>query len=255
MSNVLIVGDWHGNTRFALRVLERARKDGISDIFHLGDFGVWPGPEGQKFLNELESYLSTRGQGMGIRFVDGNHEDFPQLYNYPINSDGFREVRPHIHHIPRGHTWWVDGRRWMGLGGATSLDRPRRIPGVSWWPEEELTVGEAYRAAIGPSVDVMLTHDCPDRVEIPGLGQYSWPHDELIRAEKHRERVSMVVDELRPYILFHGHFHRRYNWHRISENGHTTKIVGLDCDGGTIEDNAIVFDTESLRWHDFGGVA
>lgn len=239
MSEVLIAGDWHGNLQFAQKVLQIAYHKGIETIYQLGDFGfVWPGKDDD--LKSLNRTLMTYGQR--LYFVDGNHEDFGRLYQYPI-EDGIRKIASRITHLPRGYRWQTGGLKWLALGGATSLDRPRRLEGSSWWPEEELTLGEAYRASEGGKVDIMLTHDAPDGVDIPGLGEYTWPEAELIRAEAHREKISAVVDAVAPEVLFHGHFHRRYFDIRKKS---ATGVVGLDCDGGSISDNAVIFDTKEL---------
>jgi hypothetical protein len=249
MAEVLIAGDWHGNTRYATRIIEEAHRQGIQEIYHLGDFGIWPGEEGQEYLARLNQECDL--YGIGISFVDGNHEDFVQLYAMPIDEEiGLRQVTDYIWHIPRGHRFEVDGKVWMGLGGAVSVDQHRRRQGIDWWPEEALTLSDALRASNGGPVDVMLTHDCPDRVEIPGLDSSAFPSEFITKAEQHREYLGEIVNAVTPKFLFHGHYHRRYDWHRIGP-GFTTKIFGLDCDGMPINDNALVLNTETMETRKF----
>jgi predicted phosphodiesterase len=241
VSEILIAGDWHGNLGFAERVLEVAYRKGIETVYQLGDFGfVWPGKDAD--LKTLNRTLIRFNQH--LFFVDGNHEDFGKLLSIPLTREGgTRQVASRINHLPRGYRWQAGGLKWLALGGATSLDRSRRLEGSSWWPEEELTLGEAYRASEGGKVDIMLTHDAPDGVDIPGLGEYTWPENELIRAENHREKISAVVDAVAPEVLFHGHFHRMYTDMREKS---ATFVIGLDCDGGIIAENAIIFNPEEM---------
>lgn len=245
MSKVAIVGDLHGNTLFALQVLRAAHAAKINDIYQVGDFGFLWNPDQMSGLGKLSLQLELYGQQ--LFWVDGNHENFTMLNAYELDDMGRRPISKNIVYLPRGHRFDVDGKTWLALGGATSLDRPNRHEGIDWWPEEALTLGDAYRATEGGKVDVMLTHDCPDRVEIPNLFD-GWHKDELIRAEAHRQMMGVVVDTVEPKALFHGHFHQRYDWHRINKSSSVTKIVGLDCDGGTVHDNAVILDTETLEY-------
>jgi hypothetical protein len=49
---IAVAGDWHGNTAWAVRAVRRMAallpRDGPRVIVHLGDFGIWPGPEGPR---------------------------------------------------------------------------------------------------------------------------------------------------------------------------------------------------------------
>jgi hypothetical protein len=236
---VMFAGDWHGSLDWAVRCVRLAMEQGVDAIVQLGDFGIWPGRGGRHFLDGLEDALTLAH--LPLYFVDGNHEDFPQLLAYPMVADGTREVRPHIRHLPRGLRWTWAGLSFLALGGATSLDRPLRVPMVNWWPEEEITAAEADDAASGGHADVMLTHDCPAGVAIPGINPTTdrlWPRDELRRANMHRDVLGFVVDLVQPDRLLHGHFHIPYEARRGP-----THVIGLDMDGS--EHNLLVVDLEA----------
>jgi Icc-related predicted phosphoesterase len=224
---VMFAGDWHGNLTWAVNCVGMAQMAKVDAIVQLGDFGIWPGPTGQRYLNMLEDALAS--VDLTCYFIDGNHEDFPQLHAYPLDDDGTRIVRPHIRHLPRGYRWEWAGLTFLALGGATSLDRPMRRPYKSWWPEEELTAADIKLAVAGGPVDVMLTHDAPSGVEIPGINAETdkmWPWQELARANENRARLGRVVDELTPHRLLHGHFHIAYDARRG-----ITAVSGLGTDG------------------------
>jgi hypothetical protein len=96
------------------------------------------------------------------------------------------------------------------------------------------------RAITPGPVDVIVAHDAPSGVEIPGLGG-GWPPAELYVADLHRQKVSEVVDVTRPTLYFHGHYHVRYEAQRGG-----TRVIGLADDGGRFTENVMVLDLN--RW-------
>ena len=118
------------------------------------------------------------------------------------------------------------------------MDRRDRREGMSWWPEEHLTDDDVAHAVGAGPVDAIVAHDAPDGVEIPGL----WPADsvpasEADAAQRHRQRVGHVVDQTRPAVFFHGHYHVRYTALR----GYT-KVVGLADDGAPLREHCRILD-------------
>lgn len=163
---VVVAGDWHGSTSWAVAILDHAANEGVQHIVQLGDFGFWHGRFGAAFLDALDDTLIRHGQILW--FVDGNHEDFDLLLDIPVDAaTGVRPIRDRIAHLPRGFRWQWAGRTWMALGGATSLDRPARRHVRSWWPQEEITDEDVRRAVAPGGVDVMVAHDCPSGIDVP----------------------------------------------------------------------------------------
>lgn len=243
-NRVMLAGDWHGDTEHARSAIGWAARQGAEGILQLGDFGIWPGVGGRRYLDALDATLGS--QGLWLGFVDGNHEDFWQLLQLPVDRHGARRVRPRIWHLPRGLRWSWHGRTWLALGGATSLDRPRRRLGVEWWPEEEITFRDAQAATSGGRADFMLTHDCPAGVDIPDLPPAStWAPAELNRANAHRQVLRAVVHEVRPQRLFHGHFHVRHDAVLRGE-GYETAITGLNDNQGPFPQNVLMLDLMTM---------
>ena len=237
---IAIAGDWHGNFPYTQKALKFAAKNGADVVVQVGDFGVWNPYNYIRAVGDEANRL-----GLQVFFVDGNHEDHPWLNAQPIREDGFRVLHDNVAHIPRGTLWTWDGLNFLGLGGAHSVDRQWLRNGVDWFPEETLTYGEAFRAGTTPeNIDIMITHDCPDRVEIPGIAgnPLGFPSEEIALAEKHRELLGYVVDNLAPKFLFHGHYHVSY-----SDMRDETVIIGLDCDGRPLEHNIQLLDTEGIK--------
>lgn len=233
---IILSGDWHGNGQAARNAFIAAYELEAPLILQLGDFGMWPGPLGQSYLDELAAYI--KASGIAVAWIDGNHEDFPQLYQIPVDPvTGLRPVREGLWHLPRGSRWTWHGLEFLALGGATSLDKGQRRAGKSWWPEEEITDQDITLATLPGHADVMLTHDCPTGVDIPGIYHRSykesryWPLAELERAWDHRDRLAKVVQEVTPRHIWHGHFHVRYQQEAQLHSSGTTLVQGLASDG------------------------
>jgi hypothetical protein len=239
---VLLCGDWHGNSQFARKSFAYARKHDCDVIIQLGDFGIWPGLAGEIFREDISAYAGT----IPLFFIDGNHEDFSWLNAQPLDADGLRPLARGLTHIPRGFRWTdIAGETWLALGGATSLDRPQRTQGVSWWSEEEITLEQSYAAVAGGHADIMLTHDCPTGTDIPGIyhRQYVpyWDRIELERAWNHRDNLRRIVEEIRPSTLYHGHFHTRYSGKLVADYDCT--VIGLaDDSSGSVPEASVVVD-------------
>lgn len=248
-SRAIIAGDWHGNDRAARNALEAAGTLGASLVLQLGDFGVWPGAEGTHYLDRVDE-LASRAK-IPVAFVDGNHEDFNQMYAIDVDpASGLRYMRPSVWHIPRAAAWTWGGVRFRALGGATSVDKLSRSQGVSWWPEEAVTGLDLERTLDAGQCDVLLMHDCPAGVGIPGIEHRNyaaalrsgWPVSELERAWDHRDMLAGLARELSPRHLWHGHFHTRYSAVARFNEAVETAVEGLADDGAGPHHNLMVVD-------------
>lgn len=178
---------------------------------------------------------------------------FPTLYSYPVNEHGVRPLRNRIVHLPRGFRWTWDDIDYMALGGAVSIDRIiggriMRYPGVDWWFGEAITFDEVEYATRPGNVDVMITHDCPTGVKIPGITKesgYGWDAAMLKESEEHRDVLRTVVDAVRPKLLVHGHYHCYYESELVTPK-YKTKIIGLDRDKSSEKLNMKLFKRSSI---------
>lgn len=248
-TRLMIAGDWHGARHWATQVLERAKRDKCDAVLQLGDFGYWPQWEestmSQTGVCAYSQALRKRAAELEIPlyWVDGNHENHDALY--PGQGDKW------LRHLPRGHRWtWWD-KTWMAAGGGVSVDQDRRTMGFDWFKAEEMNAPQMEYCLREGDVDVVVAHDCPDGVEIPGVhGQAKTkdPHGffppELIRlSENHRKLVSMIVEDKHPSYWFHGHYHVRYN----ATHPDGTKIVGLGMNRtGHLDENVVILTRGDL---------
>ena len=248
--NVLVAGDWHGNLQWAVSVIKRVPQllpgEQTRLVLHLGDFGIWPGAEGQQYLRSIAAVLDL--VSAELWFVDGNHEDFPQLAQLASGAlpDGRVAVQPNIFHLPRGHRWQWHGRTWLACGGGVSLDKAARTEGRDWWPQEEITGRQEAAIVAGGHADVMMCHDCPAGVAHAFPRPPSWwdPAD-LARGSAHRERLRRIAEAVQPGHLMHGHLHRAYQ--RDCDFGYgPVQVTGLAADG--VLRNFAVLNVEQMAW-------
>ncbi len=248
--HVLVAGDWHGNQAWALNVIGRVPQllagEHVRLILQLGDFGIWPGTGGRHYLTNVSRALDAAGAQLW--FIDGNHEDFPQLAEMAADTcaDGRVAVRPNIFHLPRGHRWHWHGRQWLACGGGVSLDRAGRTAGRDWWPQEEISDAQETAVSAGGAADVLACHDCPAGVahDFP-RPPAEWAPADLARSAAHRQRLQRIVDRVRPSYLMHGHLHRAYQ--RICDFGYgPVQVTGLCADGRLR--NFAVLDVASMTW-------
>lgn len=165
---IYITGDTHGQQN---RILCIEQKSGIG----AGDYLIVCGDFGYVFINDLSenNFLNDlEARPYTICFCDGNHENFPAIYLYPIemwNGGKVHRIRKNIVHLMRGQVFDIDGKKLFTMGGAYSIDKSMRLRNISWWKEEMPTLSE-YREAIsnlknnGNRVDYIITHTAPTQI-------------------------------------------------------------------------------------------
>ena len=241
---IAFAGDWHENGPWAAKAIAYAKNLDADVLVHLGDFGY---SYSRRFLAEVSAASLTNQ--VPVLFVDGNHENFKRLHSFPIGPDGTRQVADNVWHLPRGFRWSWDGLRFLAMGGAHSVDRPYRVPGVSWWADEAITEEQVARAAAGDHADVLISHDCPSGVVIPGIDDRRTPPPfpplEIMRSNEHRQVLRKVVQAARPSWIWHGHYHVAYD--TVADLGFgEVRVTGLDCDESQIHTNVSVVSLADL---------
>jgi Calcineurin-like phosphoesterase len=245
---VIIAGDWHGNFGWASSQLPLMR-EAVPDektlvVLHLGDWGLWPGSEFTDKIGELAASL-----GIKIFVTPGNHEDYTQIDSQRYWSiDGIGSNRP-VTVLDRGTRWQWHGRTWLSVGGAASPDQRFRLPGVSWWPGEELTEDEVDSVIADGITDVLLTHDVGAVVP---LDLHPWPPvwGEAARSkcDAHRDRVDRLAAGVRPSRWLFGHYHM-FSDQTVKAPWGEVKATGLDYDDNPM--NWGVLDARTLEFSGF----
>ena len=159
-----------------------------------GDFGgVWTFEEESSREKEMLDWLDSRN--FTTLFVDGNHENYTRLYNYPVqewNGGKVHKIRDSVLHLMRGEVFDIDKKKFFVFGGARSHDihdgilnldeeeriyeyRKRgaffRIRDFSWWDLElptnkEMENGIINLEKVDYKVDYIISHCCPTNIQV-----------------------------------------------------------------------------------------
>jgi len=212
---IYITGDKHGTYQLEDLSAEKwpdGQKLSKDDYLIIaGDFGgvVYGGEKDKTVLDFYESCPWT------TLFIDGNHENFDLLAQYPVtewNGGKVQFIRPSVIHLMRGQVYTIDGKTFFAMGGATSVDRNYRVEGESWW-KEELPSGEEYfeadrnLALHNNKIDFVITHCCSARqfYRFAAIDFRSFVRDSL----------TDYLDELEKKVTFkhwyYGHHHQDIN--------------------------------------------
>ena len=148
---LVVMGDTHGDWGPALNAIERNRiHDAI--ILHAGDVGIgfFPKDVQEEILESLNAELAERNVRMYC--IRGNHDD-PQYFtgDYAYSNVTLMPDYTHMR---------INGEEFLFVGGAISIDRTKRTPFKSWWPDEVLV----YDAERVTPCDVLVTHTAPNWV-------------------------------------------------------------------------------------------
>lgn len=192
---IYITGDTHSDfSRFTeenFPIQSEMTKDDY--IIICGDFGgVWTFEEESRREKEALDWLNNKN--FTTLFVDGNHENYTRLYNYPIEEwkgGKVHKIRDSVLHLMRGEIFDIDNKKIFAFGGAKSHDiqdgilnldeeekiyeyRKRgayfRIRDFSWWDlelpiEEEMQNGISNLEKVNYKVDYVISHCCPTSIQ------------------------------------------------------------------------------------------
>lgn len=267
ITQVLVAGDVHGNTKHMYYLISKAKDAGVEIILQLGDFGAWEHTEdGRKFFRDVSRVAGRNG--VKVYFIDGNHDKISLTLkkHKELTPEGFVICAPNLFYIPRGTVWTWGATRFLAFGGAYSVDKQWRLDlerqrherweykkslgsrqrdtssGYFWFPEEEASEEEFLKAlGDGSPVDVMVTHDKP-RGSNP-----RWNRKDFLECLPNQDRIQAVLQARRPLVLLHGHLHYPYEDGVHLSDGGWTLVRGLAADvpefpGWKPEDTWVLLD-------------
>jgi hypothetical protein len=245
---ILFVGDTHGNATWWRNVVRPTASAIAADgIIQVGDFGFWP--TGRHFID------AAADTDPPVWWIDGNHEHHHELAKWAADARRTTGAGPFdplpmrgaLTYLPRGARLELAGTQIAALGGARSIDRLIRRPGLGWFPGEAISDDDIAAVAAGGRADVLVTHDTFDGYRIPGLPpvellSHAW-QAERPACEAHRSQVGRAVDAVRPRLVVHGHYHTRYHM-TVERSWGQVRVEGLDRDG--TDEAMIVVDLPDL---------
>lgn len=189
--SIVFCGDCHGMLDRFRASMKKHRKQFSDDIFiQVGDLGLG-------FPKSQSPDLPKQ-----CKFIRGNH-DAPDV------------CRAHPNYLGDYGTAEIDGHRVFFLSGAWSIDRAMRIEGVSWWPEEELTIkelGEAFDLYLEYKPDVVITHDGPSHATTWILNRYMLSNNGVYLEQspyptRTGQALSAMFEAHQPKLWVFGHWH------------------------------------------------
>lgn len=164
---IYITGDTHGEmSRFDSSRVKKLKKG--DTLIVCGDFGfIWDGGEKeQKVLKKLGN------KKYNLLFVDGTHENFDLLSQYPVtewNGGQVQQISGNLYHLMRGQVFTIEGKKIFAFGGGESSEKQMRVEVGKWW-EYEMPNLEEMRAGVNNlhdvdmKVDYIVTHEPAPRV-------------------------------------------------------------------------------------------
>lgn len=209
--DIYITGDIHGNLNRIKNFIDRFDINSEDyAIIVLGDFGLlW---ERNPWAKNFKINLYEDKYKCHIFWIDGNHENFDLVKEIPIDKEtGFGFVSQHIHYLPRGFIFRPEvetiSMKILCCGGADSVDKIWRKEGLSWWPQEAISLEDIKKVKEG-DYDFVLTHCCG----YDTFAQYKnilISHNQLKDTGDHlsEKNLQKILDKINYGKHFFGHYH------------------------------------------------
>lgn len=189
---ILITGDTHADfSRFQKPLpFPKGYQPTRQDVVIIcGDFGgVW-----SESSHQIAELIRLSKLPYTIVFIDGNHENYDMLAEYPVsewNGGRVQFIRENVIHLLRGQIFTIDGKSFFTMGGAACHDIQNgvldpedaqfeiqyremsyqgkfvRVKHYSWWEQElptEAELDEGWRNLEDHSfqVDYVISHCAP----------------------------------------------------------------------------------------------
>jgi len=181
---IFFTGDTHGQGDKLLRHIRRFDLGAEDVIVILGDSGFNYYCDGRDVLFKRQ----INDTGVTVFCIHGNHEQRPYALKayHEVNWRGgvayVEDAFPNLLFARDGEVYDLDGRQAIAIGGAYSVDKNLRLmAGANWFENEQpdATIRSRVEAVLeqrGWSVDVVLSHTCPEKyipfdALIPGFDQ------------------------------------------------------------------------------------
>lgn len=184
MTTITVIGDVHGKTQQYQKIIRQKYQD--CKTIQIGDMGIGFAGVGLHKMSDDH------------RWFRGNHDD-PAKCRNTTNYMGDWGL------IPDTKLMWI--------AGAFSVDRDYRIPGISWWPDEELSYEELQKVIATYSTvkpDYVLSHEAPSRAGRALLDHLMGPYFSAKQNccnSRTAEALQQMFDIHRPKEWVFGHYH------------------------------------------------
>jgi UDP-2,3-diacylglucosamine pyrophosphatase LpxH len=203
---VQILGDIHGNFQ-KLYMKAMAAKD--TTIIQVGDFGV--GFRSREKMTEEMTEINKRlaKNNNTLLVIRGNHDD-PAYFDGNYNFSN-------IEFLPDYTVKNIEGKNYLFVGGAVSIDRCQRTAGVDYWLDERFVLDIDKLNSIEGNIDVVIAHSSPSFCPPVHFNELVWYfiaqdpslHNVLLQERKDFETMYETLKAKGHTIeyWFNGHFH------------------------------------------------
>lgn len=218
---IYITGDTHGQFERIAAFCEKMNTTPDDIMIILGDAGInyYGGRRDYQRKTKLSELPIT------LFCLHGNHEMRPEtIPSYSLISwRGGRVYREdafsNLLFAKDGEFFTLDGKKYIVIGGAYSVDKPYRLArGLGWWEDEQPSPEikayvEQQLEAADYNVDIVLSHTCPLKYEprevfLPGIDQTT--------VDKSTEQwLDAIEDRLNYTKWYCGHYHLQKNIDKI----------------------------------------
>ena len=250
------VGDSHCDKSYWNRALHEAQYNKADCLWIVGDVCI---------LVDGYMKLSTAAAAYNknVFIIDGNHDDHDFLQSLSVSPQRFpwgeivcAGIAPFLWYIPRGTGFEWDGKKFLAIGGAYSIDKGPRLERMSyggqkeWWDQELIVDDDVEKAISSGKADIMVCHDAPNIVDLrePMNGYPVFP-----QTLANRERLDRVFDVAKPQILIHGHYHysadREFAKPYESNGGlswQSVRAISLGCNFDEDKKSMFLLNTEGI---------
>lgn len=169
---VYVTGDIHGDPERIVQFCLSMKPRRSDTIIILGDVAAnYTGGARDEWVKQTLEKLK-----LNILCIHGNHEMRPstiETYKLKEWKGGlvwYEEAYPHLLFAKDGEIYTIEGKTYIAIGGAYSVDKLYRIErNYSWWadeqPSDEIKAYVDSQIDKFKSVDYVLSHTCPFRYE------------------------------------------------------------------------------------------
>lgn len=209
---IYLTGDTHGSVYRLACFCQKMQTNKDDVLIILGDAAF------NFFLDERDTFRKDYASKLPITLfcIHGNHERRPEslgIYDEQEWHGGIvyvEERYPNILFAKDGEVYDLNGKKTIVIGGAYSIDKARRIEGLSWWPDEQPSEAIKERVEkkleeMGWKVDIVLSHTTPLKYEpvevfIRGIDQS--------KVDKSTEKwLDSIENRLEYKKWYCGHYH------------------------------------------------
>lgn len=203
-----VISDVHGNLEILNHLIEKCPGN-IETIILNGDIGFGFVPT-EQIMERLFAYPNKK-----FLVIQGNHDNANEMTTDTKNVVFFTTFHGNVQVLFKDKLVQL-------IPGALSYDKQFRVPGISWWSNEEMSYRELRYVCshiIDTKPSIIVSHDAP-------LSQYS-KFFQSTKAGITNSFLEVLRDAIDwPVTWIHGHLHQSY-----FEQTKFISFIGIGEDG------------------------